>query len=149
MPHTFLHADAALAASRATAIQRAQEAEAEAALVAKDRDAVDVRARAALERARKECEAVLPPPAAINAVGVSAADIRQALLLHEAAAILNLHAQAVAVTNIWSLISSVLNSNSDGYTWWRDNFLLVVGKYSLQDHVLSDHTFTSSPTGYA
>ena len=57
--------------------------------------------------------------------------------------------QAAAVTNIWSLISSVLNSNSDGYTWWRDNFLLVVGKYSLQDHVLSDHTFTSIPTGYS
>ena len=71
------------------------------------------------------------------------------MLLHEAAAILNLHAQAVAVTNIWSLISSVLDSNFDGYTWWRDNFLLVVGKYSLQDHVLSGHTFTSIPTGYA
>ena len=88
-------------------------------------------------------------PPAIDDVRVSAADIRQAMLLHEAAAILNLHAQAVAVTNIWSLISSVLDSNFDGYTWWRDNFLLVVGKYSLQDHVLSGHTFTSIPTGYA
>ena len=67
------------------------------------------------------------------------------MLLHEAAAVLNLHAQAVDVTNIQSLIPSVLDSNSDGYTRWRDNFLLTVGKYSLQDSILRDEAFPDHP----
>jgi hypothetical protein len=126
--------DEALAASRAAAFWRAQEAEAEAALASKGDDA-DARARAALERARKERKALLAPSAATDAAGVSAADVRQAMLLHDAAAVLNLYAQAVAVTNYGASSPPSLTPNSDSCTWWRDNFLLVVGKYLPQDHV--------------
>ena len=58
-------------------------------------------------------------------------------LLTEATAIVNLHAQAVAVQNIQSLIPVVLDV-SDNYARWRDRFLLAVSKFSLRDHVLSD-----------
>ena len=60
------------------------------------------------------------------------------MLLHEAAAVLNLHAQAVSIQNIRSLIPTTLDINSDNYARWRDQFLLTAGKFSLQDHVLLD-----------
>ena len=60
------------------------------------------------------------------------------MLLHEAAAVLNLHAQAVAVQNIRSLVPVVLDVAAGNYTRWREQFLLVLGKFSLQDHVLLD-----------
>ena len=66
-----------------------------------------------------------------------ARDLHHALLLHEAAAIVNLHAQAVAVQNIRSLIPIVLDV-SGNYARWKYQFLLVVGKFSLRDHILSD-----------
>ena len=43
----------------------------------------------------------------------------------------------MAVQNIRSLIPIVLDV-SGNYARWRDQFLLVVGKFSLRDHVLSD-----------
>jgi hypothetical protein len=72
-------------------------------------------------------------------------NVNDALLYHKAAAVLNLHAQAVAVTNIRSLIPIVLNRASTNYCRWRDQFLLVVGKYSLQRHVLFDDTAPEHP----
>src|SRR6185312_10380605 len=48
--------------------------------------------------------------------GDSPGDLHGALLLHEAAALLNLHAQAIAVQNIRSL---VLDVNSGSYSKWR------------------------------
>ena len=58
------------------------------------------------------------------------------MLHHEAAAVINLHAQAVGVQNIHSLVHSVLATGN--YNRWRDQFLLAVGKYSLEDHMLHD-----------
>ena len=43
----------------------------------------------------------------------------------------------MAVQNIRSLIPVVLDV-SGNYARWKDQFLLVVGKFSLCDHVLSD-----------
>jgi len=60
------------------------------------------------------------------------------MLIHEAAAVLNLHAQAVAVQNICSLVPVVLDVAAGNYTRWREQFLLTVGKFALQDHVLLD-----------
>ena len=71
-----------------------------------------------------------------SALSEHPADVNAALLIHEAAAVLNLHAQAVAVQNIRSLIPIVLDMAFGNYTRWREQFLLVLGKYSLQDHVL-------------
>ena len=65
-------------------------------------------------------------------------DLHQALLLQEAAAIANLHSQAVAVQNIRNLVTVVLDLNAGNFNLWRDQFLLIVGKYSLQHHVLQD-----------
>ncbi|XP_066358175.1 uncharacterized protein [Miscanthus floridulus] len=67
------------------------------------------------------------------------------MLLHEAAAVLNLHAQAVAVQNIRHLIPVVLDVAAGNYTQWHEQFLLTVGKYALQDHVLRDVPVVASP----
>jgi hypothetical protein len=56
------------------------------------------------------------------------------MLFREATAILNLHAQVVAV----QIILVVLKLGVDTFTRWREQFLLTLGKYSLQDHVLRD-----------
>ena len=60
------------------------------------------------------------------------------MLQHEAAAVINLHAPAVGVQNIRSLVHSVLDLAACNYNHWRDQFLLAVGKYSLEDHMLHD-----------
>ncbi|XP_039827512.1 uncharacterized protein LOC120689272 [Panicum virgatum] len=75
-------------------------------------------------------------------------DLHHALLLHEAAAIVNLHALAVAVQNIRSLIPVVLDV-SGNYARWKDQFLLVVGKFSLRDHVLSDAPLAATQPDWA
>jgi len=72
-------------------------------------------------------------------------DLHGALLFHEAAALLNLHAQAVAVQNIRSLVPVVLDINSSSYSRWREQFLLTLGRYQLQDHVLQDQPARISP----
>jgi hypothetical protein len=66
-------------------------------------------------------------------------------LVHEAAAIINLHAQAVAVQNIYTLISTVLDMESNNYTRWRHQMLLVLGRFSLRRHVLADTTDHTYP----
>ena len=72
-------------------------------------------------------------------------DIRAAMLLHKAAAVLNLHAQATGVQNIRSLIPVVLDATSGPYTRWCEQFLLAVGHFALQDHVFLDAPPPSSP----
>jgi hypothetical protein len=50
---------------------------------------------------------------------------------------LNLHAQAIAVNNIRSLVHIVLDVDSNHFNRWRSQFLLVLSKFSLQAHVLA------------
>jgi hypothetical protein len=52
------------------------------------------------------------------------------MLLQEPDTLLNLHAQAIAVNNIRSLVPIVLDINSDSFNRWRDQFLLTL-KFSL------------------
>jgi uncharacterized alpha-E superfamily protein len=59
------------------------------------------------------------------------------MLAHEAAAVVNLHHHAAGVQNIRNLVHVILDLTDDNYKRWRDQ-LLVVGKYSMQDHVLQD-----------
>jgi hypothetical protein len=51
------------------------------------------------------------------------------LLQHKAAALLNLHAQAMAVQNISAVMLLVLDVTSTFYTRWCELFPLVLGKY--------------------
>ncbi|XP_072148171.1 uncharacterized protein [Setaria viridis] len=67
------------------------------------------------------------------------------MLLHEVAAILNLHAQAVAVQNIRNLILIVLDVSSTNYACWHEQFLLMVGKFSLDAHIFQDRPLPGHP----
>ena len=80
-------------------LARAAEAEEEAAAAAKERDATAARARNALARAERECDAALPSDDDTDYRDADGTppdsgprDLHHALLLHEAAAIVNLHA---------------------------------------------------------
>jgi hypothetical protein len=113
------------------------------------------RVRAALARA--DCARALAAQDATNDIpndndaqfhiseptGDAAKGLRDAILLHEAAAIVNLHSQVVAVQNIRSLVHVTLDLASNNYSHWRNEILLVVGKYSLDSHILDD---APSPT---
>ena len=95
-------------------------------------------------------EAAIPPEddaassTSAGGDGGSPQPLRDALLTHEAAAIINLHAQAVGVQNIHALVPAVLDMETNNYTRWRHQMLLVLGKFSLRRHVLADaadHTY--------
>eukprot|EP00267_Zea_mays_P035684 XP_008671988.1 uncharacterized protein LOC103649506 [Zea mays] len=137
------------AARRDAALAQALQAEQEAATAAQERDVAAERVRAALERAA-HARALAAQTAADGSpvddnqshlsdpAGGADKGLHDAILLHEAAAIVNLHSQAVAVQNIRSLVHVVLDLANNNYTRWRDEFLLVTGKYSLDSHILDD-----------
>jgi hypothetical protein len=50
----------------------------------------------------------------------------------------DVHAAAIAVLNIKVLVSVILNRASNNYNRWRALFLVILGKYALTDHVLTD-----------
>ena len=149
-PHAVDPAAAAAAAQAEceAALARAEAAEQEDVATAQERDAAaqctrDALARAARERAlaakgapdadhdaEKEEDA-----ASVDSGGTA---LHHAVLAHEAAALVNLHAQAISVQNIRSLVHVLLNINAGNYTRWRDQILFVIGKYSLESHVLVD-----------
>jgi len=110
--------------AHSAAMARAAKADAAAA---KALDAA--RALAAQERAA--AAAALAPPGSSRSGPHAAMDLHTAMLLQEAAALLNLHAQAVAVHNIRSLVPIVLDVDSGNFSRWRDQFLLTLGKFSL------------------
>jgi hypothetical protein len=132
-----------LQARRDAALLAAQKAEQEAAAAARARDALK---RAAEARA----EAALGDPDAAKRDGDGDAsslisdkvapddDLHRAMVVHEAAAVVNLHHHAASVQNIRNLVHVVLDLTDDNYKRWRDQLLLVVGKYSLEDHILQD-----------
>jgi hypothetical protein len=142
-------------AARTAALARAADTEWEAVVAQQERDAADARVRAALERAARERAAATTPPPSDDASshrdpdgdiqdgGVSPLDAT--LLHHEAATLLNLHAQTVAVQNIHTLISLLLDVNSTFYARWCDTFLLTLTKFSLEGHALSNITAYASP----
>jgi hypothetical protein len=127
----------------AAALAHLAQAEEEAANASKARDAVVARAERERTRATAAAAALHPSTPVDSSAGGSAspaggpADLHSALLLQEAAALLNLHAQVVVVNNIRSLIHIVLDVDSNHFNRWRNQFLLVLGKFSLQAHVLA------------
>ena len=50
----------------------------------------------------------------------------------------DVHAAAIAVLNIKVLVPVILDRASNNYNHWRALFLIVLGKYALTDHVLTD-----------
>jgi len=145
-PPSPTSAAAADAKAKAAADAKAKAA-AEARAAVLNREAAEKRARDALARTAQERAAADAPDGDADPLSdvSDPRDLRQALLLHEAAAIANLHAQAVAVQNIRALVPVVLDLNASNYTRWHDQLLLTVGKYSLQAHVLQDDPAPTFP----
>jgi hypothetical protein len=56
----------------------------------------------------------------------------------DAALTAHLHVQAAGLQNIRSVVTIVLEPSSPDYKWWRDLVLLMLRRYTLDDHVLSD-----------
>lgn len=126
-------------AARDAALARAADAEREAAATQQERAAAEACLHAALDRAALECAAAGEPKEDDNdASAAPAPDLHDAILQHEAAALLDLHALAVVVQNIRLLVPLVLDVGSTFYGRWRESFLLAVGHYSLQSHVLTN-----------
>ena len=140
-------------ATRDAALARALEAEQQAAAAAKERDEAAQRASAALARAAMEQAAadaaIAPEPSggAPESPGGTPAppDLRAAMLHHEVMALLQLHSQAVAVSNIRNHVTTILDVDSGNFNRWCDQFLLILGKFSLQGHVREDPPVPISP----
>ena len=138
-------------AARDAALARAQEAEAEAVAAAEEHDAAAQRARDALDRAAQALTAAeaaaapTGPPDPPPAGGAPSPDLRTAMLQHEAVALLQLHSQAVVVNNIRNHVTNVLDVDSSNFNRWCDQFLLILGKFSLRDNVREEPPVPMSP----
>jgi hypothetical protein len=122
------------------ALARLAQAEEEAVTASKACDAAIARAdreRACAAAAVQPSTPVESSVGGLTSPGGAPADLHSALLLQEAAALLNLHAQAVVINNIRSLVHIVLDIDSNHFNRWRNQFVLVLGKFSLQAHVLA------------
>jgi len=100
-------------------------------------------------RAKADADALAAAEADRTARAKSEADERACLeaeaRAREAAAIADLHSQAVGLPNIWMLVPIILDLSTPNYSKWRHLFLLLVGKYALTDHVLSNEVFPMVP----
>ena len=65
--------------------------------------------------------------------------------ISDAVAVAHLHSQAAAVQNIRNLIPIVLDLQASNYSKWRGYVLLILGRFMLQDHVLSDASNLNDP----
>ncbi|XP_062184578.1 uncharacterized protein LOC133888376 [Phragmites australis] len=142
LPPTPNAASAAMANDVAVAERAAAAAAEREAAVAHEREDAVARERAADATLEHDAAAAREHQAA------HASQVQQVLILYEAAALSNLHAQAVAVQNIKALVPIVLDLSSPHYSKWREHLLLTLGKYSLTDHVLTDDTHPELPDWY-
>ena len=67
------------------------------------------------------------------------------MLHHEVVALLQLHSQAVTISNIRNHVTTILDVDSGNFNRWCDQFLLILGKFTLQDHVREDSPVPISP----
>jgi hypothetical protein len=108
------------------ALTRLAQAEEEAANASKARDAAVARTERERARAAAAATALHPSTPVDSSAGGSAspaggpADLHSVLLLQEAAALLNLHAHAIVVNNIRSLVHIVLDVDSNHFNRWRN-----------------------------
>jgi hypothetical protein len=66
-------------------------------------------------------------------------------IFSDAANVARLHNQATTVQNIRNLVPIVLDLQSSNYSKWRGHILLILRRFSLQDHVLSDAAHPNDP----
>lgn len=141
--------------TRTAALATAEAAEREAAAAQAEIDAASARLRDAQARAAAARAAAAPPreprDEIFDHVSEAGSDsgssgLDEALLQQEAKVILNLHTQAVGVQNIRTLVPLLLDVTSPFYARWKTSFLNVLGKYSLESHVLSDAVTPESPS---
>jgi hypothetical protein len=132
------------ASLRASNSERSQQLQEEAALLKS--------AAAAQERVFVAAAALDAERAAADDLERQAASLRDRLrgrdddapdddgasISSEAAAIAHLHSQAANVQNIKNLIPITLDLQSSNYSKWCGHILLVLGRFALKDHVLSD-----------
>jgi hypothetical protein len=138
-------AERAAQEARDAALATAEAAEREAAAAQADIDAASARLRDAQARAAAVRAAAAPHRDDVSDQ-VSDDGLDDALLHQEAKVILNLHTQAIAVQNIRTLVPLLLDVTSPFFTRWKTSFLNVLGKYSLESHVLSDTVNPASPS---
>jgi len=146
-------ADAALAAALLAAKTEAAAAQervrAAALALERERTAADALARRIAETERYFLSAgqqpVFPagPQPAVRFVDMAESSSRQATPDDAGSRpdptdplVAQLHLQAVGIQNIRALVSIVLDSTSTSYGRWRDQFLLALRRYALDDHVL-------------
>ena len=140
---------------RSTNTERSQQLEEEAALL-KSAAAAQERVRAAaaaLDKERAQADTLEQQAAALrdrlrpehpdDDADPEDDDVHSAS--SEAAAIAHLHTQAAAVQNIKNLIPIVLDLQSSNYSKWRGYVLLILGRFALKDHVLSDDSRPYDP----
>jgi hypothetical protein len=84
--------------------------------------------RAEEERRRRQATEAAANAAANREAALDALETKHAAV----------HAQALAVVNIKVLIPITLDRVANNYDRWRKVFLIILGKYALTDHVLSD-----------
>jgi len=139
---------------RSTNTERSQQLEEEAALLKSTVAAQErVRAAAALDKERAQADTLEQQAAALrdrlrpehpdDDADPEDDDVHSAS--SEAAAIAHLHTQAAAVQNIKNLIPIVLDLQSSNYSKWRGYVLLILGRFALKDHVLSDDSRPYDP----
>ena len=122
-----LHEEAELLKSAAAAQERVRLAAAALEAERAQADALEQQASALRERIRAE---------ALRDDAPSDDDVDS--VASEAEAIARLHSQAAALQNIKNLVPIVLDLQASNYSKWRGYLLLVLGRFALKDHVLSD-----------
>jgi hypothetical protein len=130
---------------RSTNSERSQQLEEEATLLKSAADAQ--------ERVRAAADALDKERAAADALEQQAAALRTRVRTEfpgedddddtysassEAEAVARLHSQAAAVQNIRNLIPIVLDLQASNYSKWRGYVLLILGRFALKEHVLSN-----------
>jgi hypothetical protein len=133
---------------RSTNTERSQQLQAEVDLLKSAASAQEhVRAVAdALEKEHAQADALEQQAAALlERLRVDPPHDDNHFIDPEAAAITHLHSQAAAVQNIKNLIPIVLDLQSSNYSKWRGYVLLVLGRFALKDHVLSDVSHFTDP----
>ncbi|XP_066342989.1 uncharacterized protein [Miscanthus floridulus] len=142
------------ASLHSTNTERSQQLQTEADLLKSAAAAQDrVRAAAdALEKERAQADALEQQAAALrdrlrtdSLHDDDSQDGDDHSISSDAAAIAHLHSQAAAVQNIKNLIPIVLNLQSSNYSRWRGYVLLILGRFALKDHVLSDASRFNDP----
>ena len=140
---------------RTTNTEHSQQLEEEAALL-KSTTAAKERARAAadaLDKERVQADALEQQAAAprdrlrneLHDDDDALEDDEVRSASSEAAAIAHLHSQAAIVQHIKNLIPIVLDLQSSNYSKSRGYILLILGRFALKDHVLSNDSRPYDP----